>query len=1143
MPALAFPVFASIPFAQPPRSAAPVEADPHGSNPVDPPHGFASFRPQLSRNARKALRRSRPATVVLSINGPARHLYWLNPALRQQTLEAPTADSTPVQMPESASLYSLLARYLQHHTFSPSAHSDFHFTAAELRVLRSKGYAPESVQQWASCLLDPRCNVAAKAFEQSSQPPPLFLLLLFLRRKQIRRHALGTIIRHLDRISQLETLEWKSLQIITVRLLRHVRELWPESMPWLTSFFVTQSSRLYDGAMESGSMSPQMLSDLTEFCNNYLMLVCLPTSLRPIINATYQERAQFQLLQYMATRTPPIVVSQPGFRSVARNQLAHAKTPQEREWAELKGASWPPWKENLTAMDEDKGYEFGASRASQLLHRMYEAGYSPHMFEKVTQIYAGWDTDISPTIQTRTALPNMSSQYLRSTLDSPGFRARLWAGRIRTTRTRREAWACFLSHESSGEAADSEVYLAMFEKLHNSTVDRLSRREFSSDADRALQGPSAHLLPGDMKEVLPDPVSSLHNVYISEPVPRYRELLARMHSTTIKPSNRLLAFLLETCPEFSLGVELLQMARRDFNGGIGRILYGIHDNNAAVQSISGYFFTAIIRFLCRFGYFDRPPPWDLTVLSPEEHMHQLKSNMHYVVEYAHFLLVHYRPRHRPAWAALMEKLVHQRGMERAHRMACYRFVCSLLDQLEQMDLDVDDDMFRSACMSTVYAAQTVDEGVASIGDMRYLLSTGSSRLRTLFNTLVGANADMQPGATSAPLPHVPGPAELHAYVLALGKLRDYEGLYSFTTWLTKHRSEFNVRVRAQHGGKNVLFRMLIALRLAVDGGGMGMRSHYAPSAPGDIALLIKNQINDVEEWGGWPTQEHQGERLSGPPARRSLLPTVPHRKITSVHSARQPHRGVLGYENSDNSSPTRTNTQQAPTTTPFHQPSTRARLQPRTMASFFEQLWESIFTPGPTPTLLVATNASFAALQLLLFVMLLATKSIHFIILSLLCGGLWWSINWFAVEIRAAQAKEEEAKRIREARRGGKEKGDDADGEAMDTGDDTEVDAEVEQKRRLKPKSSQARASRPETQSTVLVDKSEGSGADDTPQASIAAGPVGEGFGGASSTGAATRLAAPADESVKRRKGLAESTGDLSTDSEWEKVSEDSEDK
>ena len=95
--------------------------------------------------------------------------------------------------------------------------------------------------------------------------------------------------------------------------------------------------------------------------------------------------------------------------------------------------------------------------------------------------------------------------------------------------------------------------------------------------------------------------------------------------------------------------------------------------------------------------------------------------------------------------------------------------------------------------------------------------------------------------------------------------------------------------------------------------------------------------------------------------------------------------------------------------------------------------------------------------------MLLATYSIHFIILSLLCGGLWWSINWFAAEIRAAQATEEEAKRIREARRGEKSKGDDEDKEGMDTGDDTEVDTEVEQKEALKPRPNQSRAPRPET--------------------------------------------------------------------------------
>jgi hypothetical protein len=212
------------------------------------------------------------------------------------------------------------------------------------------------------------------------------------------------------------------------------------------------------------------------------------------------------------------------------------------------------------------------------------------------------------------------------------------------------------------------------------------------------------------------------------------------------------------------------------------------------------------------------------------------------------------------------------------------------------------------------------------------------------------------------------------------------------------------------------------------------------------------------------------------------------------------------------------------------------------MASFAEKLWESIFTPGPTPTLLVATNASFAALQLLLFAMLLATYSIHFFILSFLCGGLWWAINWFAAEIRAAQAKEEEAKRIREARRGGSKSGKGTvagdDGEAMDTGDDTEVDTEVEVQ---KQRPTQARGSKRESQSTVLVDRpNERSGREGTPQAS--AGAVG-GPAAASTTGATTSLAPLVDDAVKKRKGLGESTGDLSTDSEWEKLSEDAGDR
>ncbi|KAG9238653.1 ER protein Pkr1-domain-containing protein [Amylocarpus encephaloides] len=98
------------------------------------------------------------------------------------------------------------------------------------------------------------------------------------------------------------------------------------------------------------------------------------------------------------------------------------------------------------------------------------------------------------------------------------------------------------------------------------------------------------------------------------------------------------------------------------------------------------------------------------------------------------------------------------------------------------------------------------------------------------------------------------------------------------------------------------------------------------------------------------------------------------------------------------------------------------------MATFFTDLFESIFTPGPTHTLLVATNVAFAFLQLTLFLLLIATYSIHFLILSFLSAGLWWAINWFVAELRAAEAVEAEKKRRLEE---------------IGSGDDSETEAET----------------------------------------------------------------------------------------------------
>jgi hypothetical protein len=212
------------------------------------------------------------------------------------------------------------------------------------------------------------------------------------------------------------------------------------------------------------------------------------------------------------------------------------------------------------------------------------------------------------------------------------------------------------------------------------------------------------------------------------------------------------------------------------------------------------------------------------------------------------------------------------------------------------------------------------------------------------------------------------------------------------------------------------------------------------------------------------------------------------------------------------------------------------------MATFLTHLWESIFTPGPTPTLLVATNATFAALQVLLLALFVVTYSVHFVILSFLCGGLWWGINWFACEIAAAQEKEEEAKRIRRVRSGFEKSNTGGDspavgegagesgalgsvkevpggveggeGEGMDSGDDTET--EIEQSGHLPSR--------------------EGEWGRSSEQSS---GKSQELRRAAAATASGSALKPRDDAAWKRRSfGGDSSNAEMSTDSEWEKISE-----
>ncbi len=193
------------------------------------------------------------------------------------------------------------------------------------------------------------------------------------------------------------------------------------------------------------------------------------------------------------------------------------------------------------------------------------------------------------------------------------------------------------------------------------------------------------------------------------------------------------------------------------------------------------------------------------------------------------------------------------------------------------------------------------------------------------------------------------------------------------------------------------------------------------------------------------------------------------------------------------------------------------------MASFLASLWESIFTPGPTPTLLLATNASFGALQLLLLLLLVSTQSIHFVILSFLCAGLWYAINWFAAEVQAAKAKDDAEKKEKD-RRTSPEPGSDTETEAdpPTRGAGTGMEGGQKAERR--------KAARKDitAQSATPFNPSQ----DPTAEADSSSGLLHP-----SKPGLSSKETLDSDQH-QRRRSLADSDY-VSTDSEWEKVSGD----
>lgn len=337
--------------------------------------------------------------------------------------------------------------------------------------------------------------------------------------------------------------------IMFVRLIRHARKVWPHALPVIAMAF----SRMYTSGFPPVTKH-RAARYRNDILNTGLWLLSLPCKLHPYQSTYIQEQAQFEVLRAMASHDPIIPLTRRSYQAVVAVQLAHKKTLAERQAAELKAPSWPPWKEERLGIDADRGNEGMYSRAEHVLSQMNDAGYSHTLWEKTASILAGWDTDRSPTVQTRRVLPLPRRSFRKRKSDSDPDHFAIWAARIRATRTIREAWACFLSYQDKGLKRTSVIYFAMAERL-------IRRAKLLEDRGKAPEGEFnqlSHALPGDGLEVYPEPASARDIIYVRTEPPTWQEFVDDMISQGIRPSGRFLALLLRSAPNFRSGLYYLR---------------------------------------------------------------------------------------------------------------------------------------------------------------------------------------------------------------------------------------------------------------------------------------------------------------------------------------------------------------------------------------------------------------------------------------------------------------------------------------------------------------------------------------------------------------------------------------------------------
>lgn len=748
------------------------------------------------------------------------------------------------------------------------------FTEGRMRRLRETGFDLQDVVSWGWVLTAPtddravdRLALITSDSEQSGRQLPAFLLMAVINfRAQISANGLRLLLQlFCDRFSSDSQGVGYTLLIAIQRLILLARKVWPGSLIQIVELLrLTSDKNLSTGRLK------------TEY-NLILELLGEPAEIHPFLAVTHQQKAQFAVLKRMAEHHPPLSVTLRGYRGITRLQLRHKRTEAEQQWHDYKAASWPPWKQARLGIDEERGNEGKQSRALQTLLRSTEAGFAETHWASMARIYSGWDLDGSPTIQKRVSVP---PEFVASKHEERPHL--VWAARVRATRTRREAWACFLAYRDSDACPHEDVYLAMFEKV-------LLKPKISSSS-------------GDGLEPLAEPRAPHEITYVPSDPPSADELLDMMVADGVRPSiPRNLAFLVRRAPTLGLGLRFIyESSCKVFPEDLFINLLDV--NRPTLEygppSLDGQndaVFAAFVMLLCRCykpGTTQKarslvvwPERW-ATRLLIEEFLDLVNKRVLNTRELAEDLVFRLTPSHLPAWIPILVAKAKsgRRSKEEIDNLKpgddIWRNVAAVLPRLKRAGLSIDmvildilckalhADFWAGFAMSRSPLRRAfVDDIMPALGEVKIIFDQIVGSLTPIFgpasSITASHGAHLQMPETLPRLLAVPQPAVLHRLIRIMGLAGDYDGIMSLLHWMREHQSELQEYASEFANGPQMMRRAMVAVRIGLErwwenpslDDSEWADKDFINGASDEILHEAFELVESVESWGGWPTPE------------------------------------------------------------------------------------------------------------------------------------------------------------------------------------------------------------------------------------------------------------------------------------------------